>query len=83
MFKIKLTAKAKKELKNLSKEDKLSIGEIIEGLKEGPLFGKPLDRDLTGRFSYRFGVYRIIYKVNLEDKVINVLSAGYRGIVYN
>lgn len=83
MFKIKLTAKAKQELKNLSKEDKISIGELIEELKENPLIGKPLSRKLIKKFSYRIGIYRIIYLLNKEDKIITILSAGHRGTVYN
>lgn len=83
MFKIKLTAKAKRELKNLSKEDKVSIGEIIEELKDDPLIGKSLDRELIRRFSYRIGVYRIIYTVNKQDKIVIIISAGHRGTVYN
>lgn len=83
MFKIKLTAKAKRELKNLSQLDKLRVGEIIEELKEYPFIGKPLSRELVKRFSYRVGIYRVIYKVNQEDKIVEILSAGHRGVVYN
>ena len=83
MFSIKLTAKAKRELKNLSKLDRLQVGEIIEDLKEDPLMGKPLSRELIRKFSYRVGAYRVIYLVHREDKVITILSAGYRGTVYN
>lgn len=83
MYKIKLTAKAKRELKNLSKLDKLRVGEIIEELKEDPLIGKPLSRELTRRYSYRVGIYRVIYKINQEDKIVDVLSAGHRSTAYN
>lgn len=83
MYKVKLTAKAERELKKLSKEDKLSVGEIIEELKENPLIGKPLDRELIRRFSYRIGVYRIIYTVNKQDKIVIIISAGHRNTVYN
>lgn len=83
MFRIKLTAKAKKELKNLSKQDKLKIGEIIEELKEDPFIGKPLLRELSRKYSYRVGVYRVIYKINQEDKIVDILSAGHRSIAYN
>ncbi len=83
MFKIKLTAKSKRELKNLSKLDKFRVGEIIEELKENPLIGKPLQRELIRRYSYRVGVYRIIYKINQEDKIVEVLSADHRLRVYN
>lgn len=82
MFKIKLSAKAKRELKNLSKLDKLRVGEIIEELKEDPLIGKPLSRELIRSLSYRVGTYRVIYKVNQADKIVQVLSAGHREIIY-
>lgn len=83
MFKVKLTAQAKRGLRNLSKEDKISLGEIIEELKEDPLIGKPLSRKLIKKFSYRVGVYRIIYLVDKEDEIIVILSAGHRGTIYN
>lgn len=83
MFKVKLTAKARRELKNLSPQDKLRIGEIIEELKDDPLIGKPLSRELNKRYSYRVGVYRVIYKINQGDKIVEVLSAGHRSIAYN
>ncbi len=83
MFKVRLTAKAKKELKNLSKEDKFVIGEVIEEIKEDPLLGKPLSRQLSRKFSYRVDTYRVIYIVNQDDKLITILSARHRGVVYN
>ncbi len=82
-FSITLTAKAKREFKNLSRLDRLQVGEIIEDLKEDPLMGKPLSRELIRKFSYRVGVYRVIYLVNRQDKVLTILSAGHRGTVYN
>lgn len=83
MYKVKLTTKAEKELKRLSRENKLSISEIIDELKEDPLIGKPLDRELIRRFSYRVGAYRIIYKVNQVDRVIDIISTGHRSKIYN
>ena len=82
MYKINITAKAKKELKVLEKKHQLAIGRIIEELKEEPYLGKPLRRELTERFSFRVGVYRIIYKVNKKDAVIDILTAGHRSTVY-
>ena len=81
MFRIQLTAKAKKELRSLSKSDKLSLGEIIEELKENPFIGKPLSRELIKKFSYKVGVYRVIYKINQLDKIITVISAGQRSTI--
>lgn len=83
MFKIKLTARAYKELKLLSKNRQLAIKQIVEELKENPFSGKPLLRELTGRFSYRVGVHRVIYKVNKKDKIIYILTVGHRSAVYS
>ncbi len=82
MFKIKHTAKANKELKQISRRHQLALGQIFEELKEYPHLGKPLSRGLKGRFSYRINVYRIIYKVNEKDKIIYILTAGHRAIAY-
>lgn len=43
MYRVKLTSKAKRQLKNLSKEQRISVGEILEDIKDNPLIGKPLD----------------------------------------
>lgn len=83
MFRIKLTARAKRELKYLSKRYGYSLAEIIEDLKENPFLGKPLVRELTGQYSYKVGIYRIIYKVNKKDKTILILTVGHRSKVYN
>ena len=83
MFKVRLTAKARRQLKNLSKQSRLSVGEIIEDIKDDPLIGKSLGRELSRKYSYRVSVYRVIYKVNLEDKLVNILEADHRGKIYN
>jgi len=82
MYKVKLTAKAKKELKQISRRHQLALGQIFEELKDYPNLGKPLGRGLKGRFSYRINVYRIVYKVNEKDKIVFILTAGHRGKVY-
>ena len=83
MFKIKLTAKAKKELKDISKLYKNAIAEAIGEIKQDPFSGKPLSRELIRKFSYRVGDFRIIYKINKRDKIVIILTAGHRSIIYH
>ncbi len=83
MFKIILTARAKRELRNISKRHQFAIASVIEELKDNPFAGKPLTRELTGRYALRVGIYRIIYTVNKSDKTIYILTAGHRSVVYN
>ena len=82
MFRFVLTVQAQKEIKRISTEHQKAIRLALLDLKENPLVGKRLNRELAGRFSYRVGVYRIIYSLNSKDKIITVLTAGHRARVY-
>ncbi len=82
MYKLKLTARAKKELKNLKKTHQEALATVIEEMKENPLIGKTLRRELTNQYSLRVGVYRLIYRINKKDKIITVLTAGHRAAIY-
>ena len=82
MYKVRISAKAEKEIKKIAHPHQKAIILALSEIKEDPLLGKPLTRELTGRFTYRVGVYRIIYIVNKKDSVIDILTAGHRAIVY-
>lgn len=83
MYRLIISPQAKKELKKLKEEFEIPIKLAIEELKEDPQIGKPLERDLSGKLSYKVSVYRIIYRVNERDKIVNILSAGHRSMIYN
>ena len=83
MFKIQLTPRAKRRLKGISKEFKPAIKEIFDEIRDDPLVGKPLGKKLVNQFSYKFGVYRIIYRVNIQKRTIIILTAGHRSTIYN
>jgi len=82
MYTIIIPPRAQKRLKIIPKFYKRAIKEALNEIKEDPFAGKPLTRELIGRFSFRVGVYRIIYKVNRKDKIIDIFFAGHRAIVY-
>jgi mRNA interferase RelE/StbE len=83
MYKLKITAKAKKELKDLKKIHREALMDALDEIKENPFIGKPLTRDLSNQFSIKVGIYRIIYKTNMNDYIITILTAGHRSTVYN
>ena len=83
MFRISISPKAKSQLKNIRKRHQNALKLVIDDLKENPYLGKPLGRELTGKYSYRVGIYRIIYKINKQDKTVQILIAGHRASVYN
>ena len=82
MFEVRISTKAEKQIKKIKKIYQAAILSALEELREDPYVGKPLSKDLTGRFSYKVNVYRIIYKVNQQDKIVNIISAGHRATIY-
>lgn len=82
MFRLKITAQAKKELKRIKYTYHQAVYAALSEIREDPYSGKPLSREFAGKFSYRVGVYRIIYTVNKKDKTIYIISAGHRAIIY-
>jgi mRNA interferase RelE/StbE len=82
MYKLLVTAKAKREIKALTTPHRQALVKSLQELRDDPHLGKPLVRELTGLYSYRVGVYRIIYLIREEDSLIIVLTAGHRSTVY-
>lgn len=82
MFRLIIAPQAKNQLKKIPKRYQYPVRILLAEIKDDPSIGKPLGRGLTGKLSVRVGVFRIIYKVNKNDKVVNILTAGHRSIVY-
>ena len=83
MYKLEITSRAKKQLKHITKNyEQIAINNVFIEIKEDPFVGKPLSRELTGKFSYKVGAHRIIYKINKQDKIVQILSAGRRSTIY-
>lgn len=82
MYRIKLAAHAKKELKAVKTIYQEAIDAALDEMRENPFIGKSLMRELIGKYSYRIGTYRIIYTINKKDQTIYILTIGHRSIVY-
>lgn len=82
MYLVRTTSEAENVLKRLKKTYKRFITQAFKDLKENPFIGKALKEDLEGRYSYRIGVYRIIYTVNVKEKIVNLISVKHRSIAY-
>lgn len=82
MYKVRISTKAENEIKKIPFPHQKAVIYSLTEISEDPLSGKPLTRELTGRFAFRVGVYRIIYKVNKNDNIVEIMSAGHRATVY-
>lgn len=83
MYRVSVSPRAKKHLKEITKEiHREAIASAIQEIKDDPYVGKPLTRELTGKYSFRIATYRIIYKIRERDSLIEILTAGHRSGIY-
>lgn len=86
-YKVEFTEKARKKFNKLdSSTKKILLSWLSKNLHncENPrLHGKALVGDLTGKWRYRIGDYRLICKIEEEKIIILVLDVGHRREIYN
>lgn len=76
------TNEAHKDIKKFSIKEKDRIAEAVKLITKNPLAGKPLQAYYKGKYSFRVGNIRIIYAVDLKNKIIIILKIKHRGEVY-
>ena len=83
-YKIIWHKEALEDLKRLDKPVRQKIFERIEiYLSKDPIgLGKPLRQNLSGMFRYRYGDYRIIYIVDIQNRLLTILEVGHRKEIY-
>ena len=81
-YHVKLTNSASNAAKKLNPEIKKAAKAALKELAENPFFGKELQAELSSFRSYRFMRYRIIYKVDTENKYLIVWAIGHRRDIY-
>ena len=85
MYKIVLAKDAEKEYKYLFKTNRTIFKRIrtaLNFLAGNPTQGKPLKLKLKGKWSYRVGVYRIIYSIEHKMLIVYILDISHRREVY-
>jgi len=84
MAKYKVTVKksAAKELEAIPKKDLRKIVKRIQSLVENPR--PPGSQKLSGQEQYRVrqGDYRIVYSIDDEDSIVDIIKIGHRREIY-
>ena len=79
-FSLELSKHAMKNLSKIDKSVSRNIFDSLQKLKNNPKLGKPLKGVLSGLFSHRIGLYRIIYSI--EKITIKTERVAHRRDVY-
>lgn len=85
VYKVVYLDQVEKDLKSLDKARALKIIRRIETyLATNPKdLGKPLRGEFQGYWRYRWGDYRVIYKISEMEVLISVLRIGHRRDIYD
>jgi len=81
-YKLVLSKKFDREFAKLEKDMKDRTVQKLGALAEKPRIGKPLKGKLKGLWSLRIGKYRIIYRINEADRIVEVVTIEHREVVY-
>lgn len=81
-YRVLYTKEAASRIRKLDNAVKQRVRKAIERLAERPDLGKRLTGLLSGRWSYRVGDWRIVYKVYKRELTVLVLTVGHRSGVY-
>ena len=82
LYRIVIAPRAKKEIDRLDSRMRVRIANALEVLAEDPHMGKALKAELKGRYSYRVGDYRIIYRIEEGLLIIQVIKVMHRREAY-
>jgi mRNA-degrading endonuclease RelE of RelBE toxin-antitoxin system len=67
----------------------LAVAAAVSAFITGPLLdkpyvvGKPLTHQFAGYYSARRGAYRVVYRVDEEDRAVHVVRVDHRGTVHH
>ena len=81
-YQVKLTSIVGKVGKKLSPRIKQAARKALKELAENPNLGKELQAELKSFRSYRFMRYRIVYQIDIKNKVLIVWAIGRRRDIY-
>ncbi|MBE0501929.1 MAG: type II toxin-antitoxin system RelE/ParE family toxin [Desulfuromonadales bacterium] len=86
VWQIEITNTAKKQLVKLDRQVQTEILRYLREricTNEDPRrYGASLRRELTGRWKYRVGAYRLICEIQDEKILVLVLMVGHRSKIY-
>ena len=85
VWRIEFTSPAEKALEWVKFHEPDLFSRVItclEALRVNPYQGKALKGELVGRYSYRVGSYRIIYKLRKGELLVVIIDIGHRRDIY-
>jgi len=81
-YKAALTRNFLRQLKKLPENVENRVLRAVDELIRNPFLGVRLRGELRGRWRWRVGKYRIIYRIDQTSKLVVFLDVGLRKKIY-
>lgn len=82
LYRARYTPVAAESIRHLHPSVKQAIRGAIRDLTADPFLGHPLTCELTGFRSLRVSRYRVIYRIQEEDRAVEIHLVGPRKDIY-
>lgn len=85
MYEVLVSHEAEKYYKKQNRNTKRKLNKCIDDLGKEPLLDphiKRLHGKLEGKYRYKIGNIRVVYEVDIKNKIVEIKSIGGRGDVY-
>lgn len=82
MYQVNLSNSARKGLKKLDKRFQEKVIISLRLLKTNPFLGEKMSGDFQGSYRIKFYPIRVIYTVDIKNKIIIVRAIGHRQGIY-
>lgn len=79
---LRVDSKAEKSIKRFPQHIRERLALALISIKENPLSGSKLSGELDGYHKFRIGDYRIVYKFDPKESLVEVVKIERRGGVY-
>jgi mRNA-degrading endonuclease RelE of RelBE toxin-antitoxin system len=81
-YRILYSETSRDQIRSLHPQIKPIIQSHIQKLEENPYVGKALERELYGYYSLSMRRFRVIYKIDHQNHVIQIHYVGHRKDIY-
>lgn len=82
MYLVFLENRAKKELRRFDKNIQEKILKNLHLLESNPFLGSKMHGEFQGYYRVKIPPLRIIYLLDIKNKIIKIRAVGFRGDIY-
>jgi len=82
MYKVIIPHRLQRRIRRLPGDVLIRLKRIISEISKNPFMGKKLKGRYQDKYSVRLWPYRIIYKIQKEELIVEVIEIEHRGRAY-